>query len=211
LGNGRRAAQAAAEASVSVLKMRVIDYDEIEQWHPWLTAMVLPIAPAELLGMLKTLRPQDVLNCVVENIGRQRLAEYLNSELDRYFVSVYHGTRVTEAELRQIRTDGLRPLRLSERRAPLVAVFSQHPEWSSEKERLLDVQLHRFGPGWAKAGAGCREDGSVGTYACHALGCFWVAIITSPTALRSTSTSPRLYFPTAAVWNCSGVAAPQSW
>jgi hypothetical protein len=141
--------------------LRVIDYDELGQWHPWLTAMVSSIAPAELLEMLKTLRPIEALNYVVENIGRRRLVEHLNSELDRYFVSVYHGTRVTEAELRQIRIDGLRPLRLSERRAPLVAVFSQHPEWSSEKERLLDVQLHRFGPGWAKAGAGCREDGAV--------------------------------------------------
>jgi hypothetical protein len=141
--------------------LRVIDYDELEEWHPWLTAMVSSIASAELLERLEILRPVKVLNYVVENIGRQRLVEHLNSELDRYFVNVYHGTRVTEVELRRIRTDGLRPLRLSERRAPLVAAFSQHPDWSSEKERSLDEQLYRFGPGWLKAGAGRREDGSV--------------------------------------------------
>jgi hypothetical protein len=83
--------------------MRVIDYDEIEQWQPWLTAMVSSLAPAELLEGLKTSRPkymQDARDYVVENIGRQRLVEHLNGELARYSVRVYHGTRVTEAELR---------------------------------------------------------------------------------------------------------------
>jgi hypothetical protein len=51
---------------------------------------------------------------------------------------------------------------------PLVAVFSQHPEWSSEKEQLLDVQLQRFGPGWEKAGLGLREDGCVHVCLSHA-------------------------------------------
>jgi hypothetical protein len=144
--------------------MRVIDYDEIEQWQPWLTAMVSSIAPAELLEALETSRlkyMEDALDYVVENIGRPRLVEHLNSELAPYSVRLYHGTRVIEAELRQIRTDGLRPLRLSDRRMPLAAVFRQHPEWSTEKEQLLDEQLYRRGPGWKESGYARREDGSV--------------------------------------------------
>jgi hypothetical protein len=94
-------------------------------------------------------------------IGRERLIEELNRELDPYAVRVFHGTRVTLAELEQISQQGLRALKLAHRRAPLIAIFSQQPGWSVAKEALLDEQLHRFGPGWEKAGAGRREDDSV--------------------------------------------------
>jgi hypothetical protein len=68
---------------------------------------------------------------------------------------------VTEAELREIRAQGLRALKLADRRRPLVAIFSQHQAWSPDKEKMLDAQLYRFGPGWEKAGAGRREDNDV--------------------------------------------------
>jgi hypothetical protein len=54
---------------------------------------------------------------------------------------IFHGTR--EAELASIRQRGLRALMLSERRAALVAVFSEHPDWL-DKEPMLDGEIHRF-------------------------------------------------------------------
>ena len=144
--------------------MRVIDYDRIEEWRPWLTAIIEAIAPPGFLARLRRSKPEyieDARNNVVAVIGRERLLEELNRELDPYAVRVFHGTRVTQAELEQIRQQGLRALKLARRRALLVTILSQRPGWSVTKEALLDEQLHRFGTGWEKAGAGRREDGSV--------------------------------------------------
>jgi hypothetical protein len=144
--------------------MRVIDYDKIEEWGPWLTALIGSIAPSGFLASLQRSNPEyieDARNHVVAAIGRERLMAALNRELDPYAVRVFHGTRVTDAEISQIRIQGLRALKLFDRRAPLIAIFSQHRGWSAAKEALLDEQLHRFGRGWEKAGAGRREDDSV--------------------------------------------------
>jgi hypothetical protein len=144
--------------------MRVIEFDRIDEWGPLLTAVVERIAPSGFLAGLRRSKPkyiEDARNHVVAAIGRQRLVEALNRELESCSLRVFHGTRVTGAEINQIRTEGLRALRLADRRASLIAVFSQHRDWSAVKEALLDEQLHRFGPGWQKAGAGRREDDSI--------------------------------------------------
>jgi hypothetical protein len=93
-------------------------------------------------------------------VGRKALVSPLHEALAPYQVRVFHGTRVTDSELYDIQQNGLRALVLSERRAVLVAIFSEHPDWP-RKESMLDEQLHRHGPGWEKAHAGKREDGSV--------------------------------------------------
>jgi hypothetical protein len=136
--------------------MRVIDYDRIEEWSPWLTAMISSTAPSGFLDSLRRLNPEYIegpRNHVVGAIGRDRLIEELNCELDPYEVRVFHGTRVTNpeiSEISQIRTQGLRALKLFDRHAPLIAIFSQHRDWSAAKEALLDEQLHRFGPAGRK-------------------------------------------------------------
>ncbi len=143
--------------------MQVIDYDQIEEWGPWIEETITSIAGAGLLSRLRTLRSQylgDAANLIVQEVGRARLVDTLNARLMPYGVRVFHGTRITPAELLQIRAEGLKALKLVDRRKPLEDIFSQHPEWS-RKEEQLTVQLHRLGPGWQTGGGGRREDGSV--------------------------------------------------
>jgi hypothetical protein len=103
---------------------------------------------------------EDARNHLLRSVSQARLVEHLNSQLAACEVRVYHGTRVTADEARDIRDAGLRSLRLSDRGDALAAIFSQHADWPT-KAGLLGAQLHRFGAGWEQGGAGRREDGCV--------------------------------------------------
>lgn len=143
--------------------IRILDYDNIDEWSPWFDEIVGTIGPADLIERLHAATPEyveDARTLAVSMVSRPALVAHLQNALAPYHVRVFHGTRVTEAELASIRLRGLRALVLQERRAALVAVFSKHPNWL-EKESVLDDEIHRFGKGWDKAGTGKREDHSV--------------------------------------------------
>jgi hypothetical protein len=143
--------------------LRIIDYDQIDDWSPWFGDMVSSVAPEGLLASLKASAPQyleDARGHLLRGLDQTKLVEHLNSQLVGSEVRVYHGTRVTADGARDILEAGLRPLYLVDRGDALTAIFGQHPDWSSRSE-LLGQQLHRFGVGWEKGGAGRREDGCV--------------------------------------------------
>ena len=143
--------------------MSTIDYDRIEDWSPWFGDMVASIVPKAVLVSLQTAQPrymEGARDHLLGGVNRAELVQHLNDHLAACEVRVYHGTRVTVDEARDIRVAGLRPLRLVDRRAALAAIFSLHADWPT-KAGLLDTQLHRFGAGWEKGGAGRREDGCV--------------------------------------------------
>jgi hypothetical protein len=143
--------------------VRVIDYDQIEEWGSWFEEMISPIASEGLLTSIREAHSEyfsDARDQIVQEVGRLRLIDHLNDRLAPYGVRVFHGTRVTKEEARQIQATGLKALKLIDRRDALTAIFSQHAEWSG-KAGLLDAQLHRFGSGWATGGGGRREDDSV--------------------------------------------------
>ncbi len=143
--------------------LRILDYDNIDEWSPWFDEIMGAIGPADLIERLHATTPEyveDARALVVSVVGLPALIAHLQTALASYHVRVFHGTRVTDAELGSIKQHGLRALALSERRVGLVAVFSEHPEWP-HKEPMLNREIHRYGPGWEKAGTGKREDDCV--------------------------------------------------
>jgi hypothetical protein len=141
----------------------LIDYDQIDDWGPAFGEIVEAIAPEGLDSRLRGSNPEfveDARDLVLQEVERGRLLAALNAALSSSTVRVFHGTRLTEEEARQIQSNGLRALKLADRGLALTTIFSQHPEWPSKQDLLAD-QLHRFGPGWIKNGSGRREDDSV--------------------------------------------------
>lgn len=143
--------------------MGVIDYDQIDDWMPWVGDIVLAIGPAGFVERIRTLPAEfmeDARDHVIEAIGLDALIAGMNARLSGYAVRVFHGTRVTPEEAQQIERHGLRALKLVDRKSALTAIFGQHPDWSG-KSGALDELLRRFGPNWMKGGGGKREDGCV--------------------------------------------------
>lgn len=144
-------------------KARIIDFDRIEDWEPWLDQIMASIGPNGMIDRLRAATPEyieDARDAVTAEVGRDKLVDELSSALAPFEARVFHGTRVTPNDLISIRRNGLRALHLSERRDALTEIFSQHPDWH-KVESGLDAQLRRFGPEWKRSGAGRREDDSV--------------------------------------------------
>lgn len=145
--------------------MHVIDYDNMDEWCRWFTiAIIRDIAPNNLLKNLQDLDAEfieDAGDYLITEIGYVKLLDCLNQKLTSIAIRMFHGTRVTEIELQQIQKQGLRALKLADRRQSLIKIFGQHSRWSLTVEKCLDELLHSFGTDWLKSGSGRREDDSV--------------------------------------------------
>lgn len=141
-------------------QLKIIDYDEIDEWEPWIGAMVVDIGSQEVVSRLQRDKPEyleDAGALLCDLVGRSKLIDRMAVRLEPYAVRVYHGTRVTESEHKQIVAEGLQPLTLVDRKPALAAIFSQHSGWS-EAESRFDDAIRDFGSGNA---AGRREDNCV--------------------------------------------------
>lgn len=153
--------------------VRVIDFDHLGKWSPWVGDIVVRLADDALVRELARSDPEyieDARDWIYERIGRDRAVADLAGELHSCSVRLFHGTRLTDAELKQVRRYGLKPLTLAERKRGIAGVLRHHPRWS-EVESRLDDAIEAFGP---SAQAGRREDGCV--HACFSrsgltLGC----------------------------------------
>jgi hypothetical protein len=113
---------------------------------------------------------EDARDWLDERLGRERVIQTVAAGLCPYGVRLFHGTRLTDGELEQVRQHGLKPLNLADRADRIAEILRLHTRWA-EVEARLPQAIVRFGP---QARAGRREDGCV--HACFSrsgllLGC----------------------------------------
>ena len=140
--------------------MKIIEYDDINIWGPWIRAAMAEIVTPQFMQELRVAKirhMEDARDFILSNLDRAAVTQHLTSRLAPFFVRLYHGTRLTDAETERVRADGLKSLVLFERRPALISVFQDHPRWT-EVESSLDAIIHNLGAG---DGAGKREDGCV--------------------------------------------------
>lgn len=151
----------------------VIDYDLLDDWGQRIGQVIAALGDDLTVADLAATMPEfieDARGWLYERLGRERVLDAVAGALQGANVRLYHGTRLTDADVEQVRQQGLKPLRLADRRSTLVQVLSQHPRWPEVASRLDDA-IDAFG---ARAWAGRREDGCV--HACFSrsgllLGC----------------------------------------
>lgn len=140
--------------------MCTINFDDLEQWGPWVGDAIVSLAGELLVRDLARADLEyieDARDWVYERIGRERAAAGLSSALRSCLVRLFHGTRLTDAELEQVSRLGLKPLTLAARKDRVAEILRGHPRWP-EVESRLDEAVQAFGPG---AQAGLREDGCI--------------------------------------------------
>lgn len=127
----------------------VIDFDAIDDWEPSLAAALRGCVPSSAGPKLQKAAPEFVEDACELLFGLAHREKVIDATLEWVGSSViagYHGTRVSDAELASIRTNGLMPLRAESRRARLVRALSAHPGWSEAAEKL-DAVLRSHGEG----------------------------------------------------------------
>ncbi len=138
----------------------IINFDKQDEWFPIFSEAIEPIAPRNIFEQLSKSQYEftdDAGKFVIEAVGEAALRAHLDKVLERYRFHAFHGTRLTQDEVENIRENGLVSLSLSSRRSRYFEIFRNHPSWENVQTRL-DQVLHRLGPG---APVGNREDGRV--------------------------------------------------
>jgi hypothetical protein len=122
--------------------LQIIDYDKIEEWEPWLSKILCPSNSGDIKQVLLDEKPQcteEARDIVSATIGIEEVTKRLEGGLKGYGIRLYHGTRVSDIELEDIKSHGLKPLALRERKESIAGRFSSHPDWAKTKSRWDEV------------------------------------------------------------------------
>lgn len=127
----------------------LIDFDDIDQWEPELTAVLYPLLPESIDQAMAASEPQyveDALNLLFNMSDRNAVIESTVNWIRSTHIAGYHGSRLADSEIASIRTIGLIPLKAGARRYRLKRTLSRHPEWPTVAGRLESViQAHGQG------------------------------------------------------------------
>lgn len=153
--------------------MDAIDCDRLDDWGQRIGEVIAAIGGDLIIAELAATKPEfieDALDWLYERLGRERVLDAVVGALQGAAVRLFHGTRLSDSDVGQVRQQGLKPLRLADRRSGLVQILGRHPRWPEVASRL-DEAIDAFGVG---ARAGKRGDGCV--HACFSrsgllLGC----------------------------------------
>jgi len=126
----------------------VIDFDQIEGWSPQLKKALSASVTDLTLSSIRRANPsyvEDARDLLFTLAGRDDVIEATLAWLRSSTIAGYHGTRLTDDEVRCVRKKGLLPLDASARKARLVRALSQHSSWKTVAQRL-DAVLKEHGP-----------------------------------------------------------------
>lgn len=96
----------------------------------------------------------EARDLLLASTDREAVIDAALSLIQAEGITGYHGSRLTDAEVHLIRSSGLLPLRVADRRRRLTRALSPHPRWPEVAQRL-DGVIQAYGPGGR---AGRRED-----------------------------------------------------
>lgn len=134
----------------------MIDFDKINEWSPHLKEVLSTCVTDVTFSSIRKVNPEyveDARDHLFELAGRDDVIDATLKWLRSSTIAGYHGTRLTDDEVRSVREKGLLPLDASTRRTRLVRALSLHSNWNSVAHRL-DAVLEEHG---ADSRAGRRE------------------------------------------------------
>lgn len=138
----------------------LLDFDAIDVWHPQLTHVLSALLPADIETQLIVAKPEFIEDArdLVFQLGEP--AKIIDATIDwirQASLLAYHGTRLSDDDVQNIRANGLKPLVVEQRRARILRALSTHPKWNTVIDRL-DSVLRDHGPHRNMAGP---REGSV--------------------------------------------------
>ena len=136
----------------------MLDFDNIDDWAPKLTAALSPYVPDSVKQKLVEAIPEykyieDVQDKFFDLTDRDAIIDAMVAWLRSKKIAGYHGSRLTDAEVHSVKVTGLIPLEAETRRDRLIRALSPPPRWPEVVDQL-DAAIQAHGRG---SRAGCRE------------------------------------------------------
>lgn len=135
---------------------QLLDFDSIDVWFPLLTSVLNPQLPPDINHRLTRAKPEfieDARDLVFQLADRERIIDAVIDWIQKAQFLAYHGTRLTDSEVQNVATHGLRPLTVEDRRGRILRSLSSHHKWNTVAGQL-DSVLRAYGSGNV---AGSRE------------------------------------------------------
>lgn len=134
----------------------MLDFDNIDDWAPKFATTLGCHVPALIATKLRGEKPkyvEDARDLLFASTDRDAVIDVTLSLIRSEVIAGYHGSRLTDAEVDSIRSSGLIPLKVKDRRHRLTRALSPHPKWP-EVTHKLDAVIQAHGRGNS---AGHRE------------------------------------------------------
>jgi hypothetical protein len=140
----------------------MLDFDHIEAWGPELRHALGIAIPEDASQIIKSGKPnliEDARDILLSKVDQKVVLRLVANWLRFHTIIAYHGSRLTAKEIADVRRDGLRILKASDREPRLRTILSAHPRWPTVRRSLTQV-VDAYGVNWLQNNSRRRE-GSV--------------------------------------------------
>ena len=140
----------------------MFDFDHIEAWGPRLCRELSVAVPGDVSQAIASGKPklvEDARDILLSKVDQTAVLRLVVNWLKLQIIVAYHGSRLTAEEIVDVRRDGLRALKATDREQRLRTILSSHPRWRTV-ERSLTKVIDAYGVNWLQNNSGRRE-GSV--------------------------------------------------
>jgi hypothetical protein len=125
------------------------DFDLVCDWGPLLSAHLGAVIPSTAATTIRQRRPkyiEDAAEILLADIypNQTELVSRVSKWIQSQTVAAYHGSRLTESEIENIRSRGLVTLDAEDRKKHLCEKLSRHPSWPLAAKQL-DSVIHDLG------------------------------------------------------------------
>jgi hypothetical protein len=157
-----------AQAALLALKLsetprtKMLDFDHIEAWGPELRRELGGAIPGDVAQIITSAKPnliEDARDILLGKVDQKVVLRLVANWLRHQTILAYHGSRLTAKEMVDVRRDGLRVLKASDREPRLRTILSVHPRWPTVERSLAEV-VAAYGVNWLQNNTRRRE-GSV--------------------------------------------------
>lgn len=128
--------------------MGMLDYDNIDDWAPRLSAALVDVVADHVRASIAAYAPEyieDACAHLFSLVSPDHLITATLQWLGANTIAAYHGSRLTDEEVASIRRDGLLPLDALSRRSRLARALRGHRDWAALEPRL-DREILAHGP-----------------------------------------------------------------
>jgi len=137
--------QAALDDKTSITDVifdQSIEFDNIDEWAPELSATLKHhISDHLVLALTKTTPKyfEDARDLLFEHADKEKIIDDMLVWFRSKQVIGYHGTRLTDEEVKAVQDSGLLPLKASNRTERLSRILSVHPRWREVESTLPNI------------------------------------------------------------------------
>ena len=122
-------------------------------------AAVIPGDVSQAIASGKPKLVEDARDILLSKVDQTVVLRLVVNWLKLQIIVAYHGSRLTAEEIVDVRRDGLRALKATDREQRLRTILSAHPRWPTVERSLTEV-VAAYGVNWLQNNSGRRE-GSV--------------------------------------------------